>query len=57
MKFLFKNRIIEFTDERNARVLLPYDEGVCKADAEKISKLAYGESYVDVDGDKWKRVE
>lgn len=61
MKFMFnghtKARVIEFTDAKNARVLLPYDQGVSKKDAEAIAALEVGQSYLDCDGEKWSRVE
>lgn len=61
MKFMFTgfNRafVAEYTDPKNARVLLPYDHGVSKKDADAIAALEVGGSYSDCDGDHWRRVE
>lgn len=49
-------QIIEYVDEGNALVLLPYDHGVSKQDAHKIALMKVGDGLTDSDEDTWIRL-
>ncbi len=49
-------KMIEYVDESNAVVLLPYDHGVSKMDAHRIALMKTGDGLTDSDGDTWIRM-